>query len=396
MSGEVHSHIGASSAHRWMNCPGSVALYDQLTCRRTSEYAAVGTAAHTICERCLREGKEPLSFLGQTIDVDGDMVEVTEDMVSATTIYVAQVRLDQHRHGGKLVVEQSFDLSWLHPGMFGRNDASLLPDQVFGTLRVYDYKNGRMPVAAENNPQLMYYALGALGEKNLMSVETVEMTIVQPHAIGKDVIDTWACPVEGVYDWAQKVLKPAAEATEAPDAKLAEGDWCVFCEAAAICPLRAKAALALLDPVTDDAPVATLPAVKALTPERLGLLSAFFQSEPFTSWVKSLAAEEQARLAAGEIIPGRKLVETTSLGNRRWTDEEAVTREFAELGGELLTTKLKSPAAVEKLLASRGVSKADRESRVNALTTRDETTKVSVVSEDDPKAGASRAIDLFD
>lgn len=397
---EVHSHIGASSTHRWMNCPGSVALYGMLTERRTSEYALTGTLAHLVCELSLVQGEPPARYLDEHLAL-GDGVHagtVTEAIVEAVKVYVDHVRLQHHKFGGKLIVEQSFDLSWLYPGMFGRNDAAIVPDKLFGTLRIFDYKNGRKHVSAVNNPQLMYYALGALGKDNPLMVEKVVCTIVQPNAMGKDAIEEWETTPEELYDWAYNVLLPAAEATAKPDAPCVSGDWCGFCDASALCRKRQEEALALLDAPAEPAVVATLPAIETLSPERIGLLSAFFTGEPFTQWVKSLAAEEQALLASGVSIPGRKLIETVVRGNRKWADNEAVTEEFADLGGEILETKLKSPAQVEKLLQQRGFKPAERKARVDKLTTREESVKAIVVNEDDPREAIEnkeKFIDLF-
>ena len=397
---EAHSLVGASSAYRWMNCPGSARLYGQLTCRRTTEYAATGTAAHEVCERCLKEGKQPDDFLGEAIPVEDFRIEVTPEMVEAVRVYVSTIRMDQYRFGGTLMVERSFSLEWLYPGMFGRNDASLVPELICGTLRVYDYKNGRKPVEARENPQCMYYALGALGKDNPALVETVECTIIQPNAFGKLAVDRWEIPADDLYAWAHDVLLPAARRTEAPDAPFVTGEWCAFCEAAAVCPARRDTALSLLDAADEAHPVAVLPAVSALSPDRIGVLSAFFQSEEFTSWVKALAAEEQAMLSRGVVIPGRKLVETVVRGNRRWISEEAVTQALGdEFGGELLITKVKSPTQVEKLLTARGMKKPERDAVLEKLVTRDESTKVIVVSEGDERSSLAddrkQAIELF-
>lgn len=386
---DKHSLIGASSAHRFIHCPGSVRLYGELTERRATEYAATGTAAHEVCELCLRRNEEPLDYLGKVIEVGDFKITVDEAMVSAVTVYVGQIRLDRHRCGGKLVVEHPFDLGWLYPGLFGRNDASLIPTRICDTLRVYDYKNGRTRVEAKNNPQLMYYALGALGKDNPYMVERVEMTIIQPNAFGKAPIDRWSIPVEDLYKWAHEVLLPAAKATAVPDAPCVLGEWCCFCEASHLCHAREQAAISLLDDCTVDHPVATLPPIPALTPERIGVLSAFFQSDEFQAWVKALAAAEQAMLASGVLIPGRKLVETTVLGNRKWADDEAVTTALAELGDAILVTRLKSPAQVEALLKARGFKPAERKAKLDPLITRDESTKTIVVNENDPRAAVS-------
>ena len=225
------------------------------------------------------------------------------------------------------------------------------------------------------------------------------LNIIQPNAFGKEAIEQWTVSAEDLYAWAYDFLLPAAKRTQEPDAPCVPGEWCTFCEAAHLCRAREEAAVALLDGPTEKQPVATLPSVNSLTPERIGLLSAFFQSEEFGSWVKALAAAELSMLAEGVEIPGRKLVETVIRGNRRWISEEAVTREFRDLGGEILTTRVKSPAQIEKLLSARGVKKADREARLEKLVTRDESTKTIVVSESDGRtaiADKKNAIELFD
>lgn len=382
---ESHSFLGASSSHRWLHCPGSVRLYEQLGERHETEYAATGTAAHSICEACLLDpAKEPEMFLGAILDTKEFHIPVTEQMVEATRVYVDFVREQHALFGGELMVERPFDLSWVHPGMYGRNDACICPVGKFGgTLRIYDYKNGRKQVDAAHNPQLMYYALGALGKNNPWFVEEVEMSIIQPNGIGKKAIDTWTISTEELYHWAENLLKPAALATEAPDAPCIMGDWCTFCEASAFCPAKRDAALGLLKPATPTHPVATLPAVSLLTPQEIGLYSAFFTSEEFTSWVKALAAEELASLARGVVIPGRRLVEKTTLSNRKWCDEASVIREFGdEFGEEIYNSKLKSPAQLTATLTKLGVPKNEAKERVDALTVRDEIKSTSVINDD--------------
>ena len=379
------------------NCPGSVRLCADLPPRYT-EYAATGTVAHSLCEECLVQGKEPELFLGEVRTQDGFSVPVTEQMVQAVSIYVDFVRSEHEKYGGTLVVERPFDLSWIHSNMFGRNDACIIPEgKLGGTLRVFDFKNGRKPVAAANNPQLLFYACGALGEDNPWFVEQVEVSIIQPQAIGKQAIDTWSISVPDLYKWAYEVLRPAAIATEAPDAPFKMGDYCIFCPGAGLCPAKRDAALSLLDSPVAAGQVAVLPNVKTIPPKQLGMLSAFFNSEEFQAWVKALAAEEQSELARGVDIPGRKLVESVSLGNRKWTSEEAVIAAFREYGEDIFNSKLKSPAQLSALLVKQGVSKSEAKERVDALVTREEITSVKVVNDDDPRpARGADVLNLFE
>lgn len=396
----AHSEIGASSAYRWMNCPGSVRLYGQLIKRTATDYASAGTAAHELCEKCLVTGRDPASFLGDVIIADRREFTVDEAMVSSVSVYVERIRADHANFGGTLNVEKSFSLDWLYPGMFGRNDASIVPTTVFGDTYIYDYKNGRKAVRAEGNVQCMYYALGALGERNPMQSERVICVIVQPNCWGKDPVDEWPVATAELYAWAYDVLRPAAKRTEEPDAPCVTGDWCCFCEAAGLCPARKAEALALLEKPETKTQLATLPNLERMTPEQIGRAAAFFTSDAFQAWVKALAATELALLQRNVPVPGRKLVETAVRGNRRWASEDAAVAALKELcGDDMFTSSLKSPSQMEKLLASLKVEKKEREALIAPLVTRDESIKTIVVSEDDERPSVSdrknQAIELF-
>ena len=53
----THAKLSPSGAHRWMACPGSSILIDELPSefKRSSGHAQRGTAAHTLVEMCLRD-----------------------------------------------------------------------------------------------------------------------------------------------------------------------------------------------------------------------------------------------------------------------------------------------------------------------------------------------------
>ena len=46
---DKHARLSPSSSERWLNCPPSVMLGANIP-DETSEYAAEGTAAHSLCE----------------------------------------------------------------------------------------------------------------------------------------------------------------------------------------------------------------------------------------------------------------------------------------------------------------------------------------------------------
>jgi hypothetical protein len=60
-----------SAAARWVNCPGSVALYKLHQPEDTSSsYANEGSAAHALAEMCLLMGMDPHEMIGEVIYKD--------------------------------------------------------------------------------------------------------------------------------------------------------------------------------------------------------------------------------------------------------------------------------------------------------------------------------------
>jgi len=389
-----HSPLGASSAHRWMSCPASVRLSEGMP-STSSEFAVAGTAAHALGELCLTSGKsDPFAYVGETIRHEAGETEVTEDMATSVKVYVDCVLGDLAAEGGRLSVEQPFDLSWVHEGMFGRNDAAILPATPCGVLRVYDYKNGSKPVRAERNPQCMYYALGALGKDNLTAAETVLITIVQPNSHFKEqAVDRWEVDVDELYDWAERELRAAALRTLEADAPCAAGDWCQFCPALAVCPAKRDLALELMDSYDEERECPRLPDVRRLTPAEVGAMSAFFGGQDFAVWLKAVQAEELRLLQKGTEVPGRRLAEEKSLGQRKWADEARAAEALAVLGPDRYVRSLVSPAVAEKALKARGLKKREIDGLFAGVAVREARSKTVVVDEGDPRVALTAARD---
>lgn len=112
------------------------------------------------------------------------------------------------------------------------------------TLQIVDLKYGQgVMVAAENNPQLMLYALGTLHAFGaLYDISEVAVTIFQPRRFN---VSTWTIPVTDLEKWAEQVVKPRAALAARGDGEFAPGEWCRFCKLAPTCRTRAEANLAL-------------------------------------------------------------------------------------------------------------------------------------------------------
>ena len=237
---QQHSDTGASGAHRWMNCPGSVSLIKTLKWEDEAEpeYRAEGTAAHAALATCLVEGK--------------DAWEVTDDpvMMDAINVFLDVARplmlASKWWSPGVPYIEYQMAAPEFHPNFFGAVDFGIVGREVFTTgseldhrevLHVLDFKYGvGVAVEVDHNPQAMYYAYGIL----LLNptVSWVCMTIVQPRLVWHTdgVVRTFECSAQELRDWAEGTLKPAMVRTER-DNGLLMGDWCIFCPAKLICPL---------------------------------------------------------------------------------------------------------------------------------------------------------------
>jgi len=349
----AHSHIGASSAHRWLNCSGCIRLSAGIE-QETSIFAAEGTAAHELAERCLRGPKDnrfldAADFIGEEIVVGNHVFEVDEEMADAVQLYVDTIKAD-YEPGDILFVERKFDLGHVWPGLFGTNDAGLYNVRS-KTLRVYDLKYGRgHAVEAKENPQLIYYGIGMVNVDSLVGVQIdgVELIIVQPRAIHREgPVRRWMTDPVHLMDF-QADLAEGAARTEDPNAPRTPGDWCNFCPAAGICPELREVAL-----LKAQAEFADVIAPDLSESELAELLE---KADLVECGIKAIRAEAFARANGGAKIPGWKLVPKRAV--RKWKDEGTVVAtlivDHDVSSDDLWNRKLKSPAQVEKLLGKAG------------------------------------------
>src|SRR5699024_10188969 len=152
----------ASSSHRWMNCPRSVRLAEQMA-DNGSVYAAEGSDAHALCEYKLRqalgqEAQTPLESPAGLQYYDNAMEDEARGDAAVVLEEMEQIRRTCPHP--LVMVEQRLDCSRWVKGGFGTGDAVIV---AHGTLRIVDMKYGTgVAVSAENNSQMRLYALGAL------------------------------------------------------------------------------------------------------------------------------------------------------------------------------------------------------------------------------------------
>jgi Protein of unknown function (DUF2800) len=338
MADETHSPLGASGAERWLNCPGSFKLCQTAECV-TSDHAELGTAAHILAAECINGNRDAWEFIGREPDAEtGYGVGYAENEIDPDAVqeYVDMARLllhDATKKGVEYVLGRNY-----RPNKYFWGTADLLALHE-DRLVVADFKYGvGVNVPAEDNPQLLYYAWGAINELydiDLPEDFAVELIICQPRAAFGEHRKVWKTTVGYVTKWAQETLLPGMERAIEGDETLAMGDHCQFCDAKLICPLMQDAFLQHDQPEPTTLADADLDKFYAILP----------QVKMFS---KALEAKAQARLTEGAELTSAKLVAMRT--TRTWKDgaEKALA---SELGEDAFKRDLKSPAQVEKLSA---------------------------------------------
>lgn len=339
MSG-LHAKLSPSGAHRWMRCPGSVALEADFP-DDSSVFAAEGTLAHLLASDELDGTKPARERIGEQHTVDGFDFTVDKVMVAYVEDYVKLVR--EYAEGGQLLVEQRVPIGHLtgEEGATGTSDAVVVHANE-GRLTVIDLKYGMgVKVMAADNEQAMMYALGALERyEQVADFTDVCMVIHQPRL--NSVAEHWI-RVDDLLAFAKKVAE-AAELARSPAAFTAPGEkQCKFCKAKSVCP----ALQAIVDEMTDEE--ATADDFADLGDNALAI--AMGRVELIEQWCKGVRAEVERRLTKGLDVPGYKLVEGRK-GNRAWSDAKDAEKRLSAVlkRDEMYEEKFISPATAEKLL----------------------------------------------
>lgn len=349
-----HALLSASSAYRWLNCTPSARLTEHIEDTQ-SVYAAEGTLAHSLAEL---ELKYQLKLIDKTtyskqLQMFKSHALYSEEMPEEVEKYVNFVfeqfmEAQSHTADALIFLEQALDFSNWVPEGFGTGDCIIIAD---GTMEVVDLKYGKgVEVSAENNPQMMLYALGALEDLGFIyDVEKVRMTIAQPRL---DNFSTWEISVEDLLAWAEgELTEKAKEAWEGNGSPVA-GDWCKFCKVKATCKARAEAMLAISEQYQERNP-------NLLTIEEIAEI--LHKAEEIQAWAKDIQdyAMEQAR-DHGVKFPGWKLVEGRS--NRTYSDKDQVYNVLIAAGFDEKTI-LKEP----ELLGITAMEKAIGKKKFNEL-----------------------------
>lgn len=342
-----HAKLAPSAAHRWMSCPGSVRLCAGIE-EAPSMFAAEGTAAHQLAEKCLRGGFDAARFKGDAIEIEGQKFTVDHEMVASVQIYLDIAR-EIEAESDEFEIETRMDMSHLVPGVFGTGDM-VAYNGAERRVTVCDFKYGRgVAVEAAENEQLLTYVVGVAQRYHNRGVDQVELIVVQPRAPHRaGPVRYWRTDLVGLFEHIT-ALQSAAELASKPDAPLVPGDHCRFCKARAICPALNAKVMEIIGAETKNGVIVKMSDPTKYTPEQLA--TALKNLPIVMAWSKGVEQFGHAEGIRGRVPPGFKMVAKRAV--RKWQDErEAIdTLRLAGVSDDdLFETSLRSPAQIEKAL----------------------------------------------
>lgn len=338
-----HATYSASGSEIWLECQGSIQLSKKAPPKVSSAAGSEGTRAH-----------ECLEFLINNRHQRGKAIQFLEKKYPRSMIIHAEMALDyiekRHREvGGELHSEIRCDLPVSEPGQYGTTDGMIAAH--FDRLIIIDFKYGVWPVEADENSQMLYYAVSKAHEYEY-NFDKCELVIIQPRAqIDGEFIRSWECDMDTLREWREK-FEAGIQASKKKNPPLNPGNWCHFCQAAPICPKLKddgfkKAALDF----DDNLPAETkLPAVNTKAIPFKKLPEVLEGIEKLEKWIKAVKHYAEGFLAEGGKVTGWGLVpkrpttvwndeaKVIRLAKRTWTDGSAFEPE-----------ELKSPAQIKKM-----------------------------------------------
>lgn len=341
-----HAILSPSSAKRWIHCTPS-ALLAEAAGSKSSVYAEEGTLAHEIAEHALTQYLEGVydPIIDDAIPLKDEHLKnplFSIDMANYIRDYCDYVIGEgyemQKRDGAcRMFLERKVDITDYAPDSFGSVDVTLESDKA---IHIIDLKYGAgVKVTADYNEQMMLYALGALKAAASKDITNIRMTIAQ---VRLDHYDTFEMSKDELFDWAEKVLKPAAKAAIQGKGKQVIGSWCGFCPVKAQCRAQRDAILADFD---------EKPEPLLLSDEEI--VDLIGKIDTYKSWIESVNKYVYDRAIQGHKWNGYKLVAGRS--SRVIKDEakirQALLNEFLE--DEVLNIKLKGIGDLEKLLGKK-------------------------------------------
>lgn len=334
----AHAKLSASGASRWATCPGSVQMEDGIP-DKESIYAQEGTLAHEMSELKLKHYLDPKGFGKRKLNAaikklkENELYQAEMDSYTDTYVDFIKEKALSFPSNPYIEIEKRVDFSRWVDGGFGTCDCVLIHGS---TLSIIDLKYGKgVPVSAEQNEQLILYALGAYDAFNLIyNLDKIELNIVQPRI---NNFTTWEISLTELLLWGDYFKVQAEKALGGNGELVPSAKACKFCKARDICTARAENNLSLESEIK-------------LKPNEIPkdkLYEYISRGEDIAKWVADLKAYALDMCIKGEDVKGLKAVAGRT--SRSWTNQDEAINKLIEGGIDEAIIYDKVPLTLAKL-----------------------------------------------
>lgn len=271
----------------------------------------------------------------------------SDEMIDYANDYIDYITEKAKSDDAVILVEEQLDFSKYVPEGFGTGDCIIVQD---GVLTIIDFKYGKgVSVSAEDNPQMMLYALGAVEMFGFIyEFDKVEMCIFQPR-IGNisESVET----VEELIKWGELTVIPTAKLAFAGDGEFYAGDHCRFCKLRNKCKYLADYCLETVKDEFEDLDGRLDKSL--LAPEDIAMIIG--RMKIVQNWLKDVESYAINGILEGTLdVPGYKVVEGRS--NRTYKDQDKVAVVLTANGypeSVLFEKKLLTITAMEKAVGKK-------------------------------------------
>jgi hypothetical protein len=381
-----HAKLSPSAAHGWMLCSARIEAEKGFP-EESSPFADEGTAAHLVRAECLRDGKEPLDYLGDI--VQGGTRWFLQTRARLLPLYAGIDRLDyligsirrlrEHDPRHCLIEERLYFSDRFLTDVWGTLDFGAFLERD-GEITVSDLKFGMgHAVYPEHNEQQLIYAalfVDSLTRAERRRIRSIRIIIDQPRIARAG--GEWVIDLAFLERWIDTKLYPAVERIKSKQLKFTPGaQQCFWCKAKRQCEAYQDFNVQKLGiQFSDERAPLSLPGLQGMSAERKADI--VLHKSMLIDFLSGLEASVKADALRGDPTPGLKVVDGPH-GKRVWIDEEKARRALEpHLGDKAVVTKTISPAKAEEHLP-RHIWK-----QLSSLARRGESSPI-LVPESDPK-----------
>lgn len=301
----THARLSPSSSSRWLTCTASVVEAEKYE-NTTNKAAEWGTVTHGIGELLLKDLEIP-KIVEERVWND-EQYECALEYANYVREFITKDSV--------VLIEEQFNLSSISEGQFGTSDATVLNDT---HLHIFDLKTGHNIVNAEENTQMMLYAIGAVDELEMIhDIETITLHIVQTRA---NHISTWELSYDKLMEFKEYAKQQAQKIISGDTEFNPTEKGCKWCPHQANCEaLRThventiKDAFDELEEIEGKADIISDDHIKKVLDNK----------DLITNFIKAVEQVALERLQNGQEIKGYKLVEARK--NKKWVDEGLVAK----------------------------------------------------------------------